>query len=128
MLKEGMQGSAEKMSVQETTASNFGSGGVDVFATPVMIGLMEEAACNAIHPFLPAGQTTVGTTVNIKHLAATPMGMMVRGEAKLMVVDGRRLVFQVTAYDEKEKIGEGEHERFIIDLEKFLTKVNRKGE
>ncbi len=126
MLKIGLQGSAEKLSSAETTASNFGSGGVDVFATPVMIGLMEEAACNAVHELLPAGQTTVGTTVNVKHMAATPVGMKVRGEALLTMVDGRRLVFQITAYDEKEKIGEGEHERFIIDLDKFLGKVKQK--
>jgi len=126
MLKVGMQGSAEKISDQTTTASNFGSGGVDVFATPVMIGLMEESACNAVHSALPVGQTTVGTTVNIKHIAATPIGMKVRGEALLTQIDGRRLVFQITAYDEKEKIGEGEHERFIIDLDKFMQRVNQK--
>ena len=128
MLQTGMQGKAAKLSDQSTTASNFGSGGVDVFATPVMIGLMEEAACNAVHPALPAGQSTVGTMVNIRHLAATPVGMQVRGEALLTEIDGRRLVFQITAYDEREKIGEGEHERFIIDLDKFLQRVGAKAQ
>ncbi len=111
---------------KEHLASTLGSGGIDVFATPMMITLMEGTALHAVQPHLEEGQTTVGTLVNINHLAATPLGMKAWAEAELIEIDRRRLVFEVKAYDERGLIGEGYHERFIIDQEKFLNKINAK--
>ncbi|MDI6707219.1 MAG: thioesterase family protein, partial [Bacillota bacterium] len=111
---------------EKDTAANFGSGGVEVFATPMMIGLMENAALSAVDLHLPKGYATVGTHLDVKHLAATPIGMKVYATAELIEIDGKRLVFKVEAYDEKEKIGEGMHERYIINLERFLDKTAEK--
>lgn len=125
-LKLGLTGEVNLKVEFEHTAAKFGSGLVEVLATPVMIGIMEGAAQKAVADSLPDGSTTVGTLVNIRHLAATPMGMHVRAVAVLRSVDGRRLVFDVEACDEKEKIGEGTHERFIIQTEKFMQRVTGK--
>jgi predicted thioesterase len=108
------------------TATYHGNPGVDVFSTPVLCEWVEEAACNAIHPHLEPGMVTVGTIVNLKHLAATPVGMKVRVHARLTEVDGRRLVFTVEAFDEKEKIGESHQERFIVTLQRFLERTAQK--
>ncbi len=97
-----------------------------VLSTPRMIGQMEQTAHAAVLPFLAAGQTTVGTLVNIKHLAATPIGMTVRFRSELVEVDRRRLVFKVEAWDEVEKVGEGLHERFIIDEARFTARLEEK--
>lgn len=116
-----------KLTVEEKhTAAAFGSGSIYVFSTPMMIGLMENAALKCAQLGLDEGLSTVGTSVNIKHLAATPMGQEVRATAELIAIDGKKLTFKVTAKDENELIGEGEHERFIIDSEKFLSRVNAK--
>ncbi len=111
---------------KEHLASTLGSGGIDVFATPMMITLMEGTALHAVQPHLEEGQSTVGTVVNVKHLAATPLGMRAWAEAELIEIDRRRLVFEVRAYDEHGLIGEGIHERFIINKDNFLKKVNDK--
>lgn len=108
------------------TASHLGSGAVAVLATPYLIALMERTSHELAAPRLPAGQSTVGTMVNIRHLAATPLGMEVRIHSELIAIDGRRLTFKVEAYDAFEKVGEGVHERFIIDLARFLARVTRK--
>lgn len=97
-----------------------------VLSTPRMVGLMERAGHRALLPYLTEGQTSVGSTVNIRHMAATPVGMEVRFRAELLQVEGRRLLFRVEAWDEVEKIGEGEHERFIIDLDRFNAKLAAK--
>lgn len=123
-LSPGLTGEAETVVVHENTAAAVGAGGVEVFGTPMMIALMENAAWKAVAEHLDPGYVTVGTVVNIRHLAATPLGQKVRASAELTEVDGRRLVFRVTAYDEKQKIGEGQHERFIVHLERFLDKMN----
>ena len=115
-LTVGMTGSVEMVVEERFTAAHLGSGAVNVLATPMMIAFMEEASRRAVEPHLPATQKTVGTMVCIKHLAATPQGMKFRTEAELIEIDRRRLKFKVAAYDEQEKIGEGEHERFIIDV------------
>lgn len=116
-----------KLTVEEKhTAAAFGSGSIYVFSTPMMIGLMENAALKCAQLGLDEGLSTVGTSVNIKHLAATPMGQEVCATAELIGIDGKKLTFKVTAKDENELIGEGEHERFIIDSEKFLSRVNAK--
>ncbi len=113
----------------ERTADAMGNKGVTVFATPFVIGLLEEAAGAMITPHLPAGASTVGTMVEMKHLAATPVGMTVRAKATLLETDGRRYLFTVEAWDAKEKIAEGRHERFVIaDLQKFLARTMKKAE
>jgi len=123
-LSPGLTGEVETVVVHENTAAAVGAGGVEVFGTPMMIALMENAAWKAVAEQLEPGYVTVGTVVNIRHLAATPLGQKVRASAELTEVDGRRLVFHVEAYDEKQKIGEGQHERFIVHLERFLDRMN----
>ena len=103
-----------------------GSGTLDVFATPAMIALMENTAYESVAGELEEGNGTVGTALNVKHVAATPVGMKVTCETELIKVDGRALTFSVKAYDECGLIGEGEHERFIIMNEKFQAKANAK--
>ncbi|EYE87929.1 thioesterase [Fervidicella metallireducens AeB] len=125
-VKVGLKAKIETVAEPKDSAVNYGSGGVDVYSTPAMVGLMESAAKKAVDTFLPDGYTTVGIKLDIKHLAATPIGMKVKAEAELIEVDGRKLTFKVEAYDEAEKIGEGLHERFVIDSEKFLSKLNNK--
>ena len=111
---------------QEHTAQSLGSGGVAVLATPMLVALIEGAAKDSVQSSLPDGWTTVGTRVNIEHLAATPVGMKVTARACLTEVDGRRLVFSVEAYDDKEKVGQGQHERFIVSSERFESKAQAK--
>ncbi len=125
-MDTGIKGYKEITVTKELTAISLGSGDLEVYATPAMIALMEETASESVKPRLEAGQGSVGTCIAIKHLAATPIGMRVRCESELVEVDGRRLVFHITAYDEKDKIGEGTHERFIISNDKFQSKVNSK--
>jgi len=111
----------------DRTAHAMGNTDVNVFATPFLIGLLEDAAGSVIHPHLPPGASTVGTLVEVKHLAATPVGMKVRAKATLLETDGRRYLFAVEAWDEKEKIAEGRHERVVIpNLEKFLERALKK--
>ena len=126
MLEAGVKGTQTVEVVYENTATAVGSGVLEVFATPCMIALMEKTACDSVIPFLEDGDGTVGTEVNVKHLAATPIGMTVRCESELLNVDGRKLLFKVEAYDETGLIGEGMHERFIVNNEKFQSKTNAK--
>lgn len=126
-LVPGLTGEARTKVTEANTAAAVGSGGIAVFATPMMIALMESAALQAVQPHLAEGESTVGTLVNIKHMAATPLGMQVRAVARLDAVEGRRLLFTVEAFDEAEKIGEGSHERFVIQVERFLGRVGQKG-
>ena len=127
MLKAGIKGKVEKIVEEDNLASSMKSGLLPVFATPCMVALMEETAWRSVEPYMEEGCGTVGTSVNIKHLAATPLGMKVYCESELTEVDGRRLVFDVKVYDEEGIIGEGSHERFIINNEKFTAKANSKG-
>ncbi len=128
MLEAGIKGEQKVEVVYENTATAVGSGVLEVFATPCMIALMEKTACDSVIPYLNEGDGSVGTELNIKHVSATPIGMTVRCESELVEVDGRRLVFDVKAYDEIGLIGEGRHERFIVNNEKFQNKTNKKGE
>lgn len=107
-------------------ASAWGSGLAAVLATPVMVAFFEECARLSVDPLLPAGRQTVGTGVQLRHLAATPPGMTVTVRAELVEVDGRRLRFHVEAWDDVERVAEGEHERFIIDVERFQQRVKDK--
>jgi predicted thioesterase len=111
----------------DKTAHAMGNRGVHVFATPFVIGLLEDAAGAVLKPQLPPGAGSVGTMVEMKHLAATPAGMKVRAKATLLESDGKRYLFSVEAWDEKEKIAEGRHERFVVpDMEKFLARAMKK--
>jgi fluoroacetyl-CoA thioesterase len=123
-LEPGLKGEATTTVVHENTAAFVGAGGVEVFATPMMIALMENAAWRAVASSLEESDVTVGMLVNVQHLAATPMGQQVRATAELIEIDGRRLVFKVEAFDEKRKIGEGQHERFVVNLERFLKRID----
>ena len=122
----GMKGEAFSEVEREDTAAEVGSGSLLVYATPCMVALMEGAACEAILPALPEGKTSVGTLLNITHIAATPVGMDVRAEAEVIEVDGNSVTFQVTAFDESGKIGEGTHKRVVISTQRFLDKTYSK--
>ncbi|GIL16075.1 MAG: thioesterase [Chloroflexota bacterium] len=122
----GLVGEATQVVALEQTAAFWDSGLVAAFATPALVALLENAAFNAVRTALGAGQTTVGTELNIKHLAATPVGMTVRARAETLEHDGRKLVFKVEAWDDVEKIGEGTHTRFIVDLERFNQRFEEK--
>lgn len=126
MLETGIQGRAEIVVSEQNTAASMGSGNLDVFATPYMVALMEEASQRSVAPFLEEGQSTVGTRLCVSHDAATPLGMKVWAESLLTEIDGRRLVFEVRAFDECGPIGQGTHERFIIKQQRFLEKVEAK--
>jgi fluoroacetyl-CoA thioesterase len=110
------------------TAAYWGSGGLPVFSTPSLVGLMESTAVIALIGHLPTGQTTVGGRINVHHLAATPVGMKVRARAELIAIEGRKLVFKVQAWDEKELIGEADHDRIVIDEARFMAKVMAKSQ
>lgn len=122
----GLVGETTQVVTTENTASRWGSGLVAGFSTPAMVALMENAAFGATKDLLPDGQTTVGVEVNIKHLAATPVGMTVQARAELTRMDGRKLFFKVEAWDDAEKIGEGTHTRFIVDVARFDKRLNEK--
>jgi fluoroacetyl-CoA thioesterase len=107
------------------TAVSYGSGDLDVYATPAMTALMENAAMNCVKQELPDGFTTVGIEINVKHIRATPIGVKVRAEALLEKVEGKQLIFKVEAYDDMGKIGEGIHKRYIVDSNKFIKKIVR---
>ena len=126
MVEIGIKGSQDEIVTEELTASHIGSGAVRVFATPMMISLMEKTCQRSVVPYLEEGQETVGTRVDIAHVSSTPIGMKVWCESELVDIDRRRLVFKVAAYDEKGLIGEGRHERFIIDIAKFKEKTESK--
>ena len=127
MIEKGIKGRREQTVTPEMSAARIGSGLVEVFATPMMVALIEQTCLESVLPYLEEGQGTVGTLVNVSHVSATPVGMRVWCESELVDVDRRRLVFNVKAYDEAGLIGEGTHERFIIDNAKFMDKIKNKG-
>lgn len=122
----GMKGRAESVVNDQNTALAAGSGTLPVFATPCMCALMEKAAWTAIAPGLEEGESTVGTSLNLSHSSATPLGLKVWAESEVTLVDGKRIELTVAAYDEKGLIGKGTHERFIVTNERFLAKAARK--
>ena len=124
MLEIGIRGSGETVVTPEETARAMGSGELPVYATPAMLLLVEETAWKSVAPQLEPGQGTVGTRLEMAHLAATPPGRRVRCETVLTEIDRRRLVFSAVVWDEAGKIGEGTHERFIVDNDRFLAKAN----
>ena len=125
-LKPGLTGISETRVTEGKTALHLGSGGLNVFATPAMLALMEAAAVQAIDHLLSEGHSSVGIALDVKHVAATPLGHKVRAEATVTAIDGLRVYFTVRAWDEAELIGEGSHERFIIDLARFEDRVAQK--
>ena len=122
----GAKGRVDGVVTDQLTAAAIGSGSVEVFATPYMVAAMENAACEALRPYYGEGENSVGTKLEISHDAATPVGMKYWAEAEVTEVDRRRIVLKVTAYDETGVIGSGTHERFIIQMEKFLAKAEAK--
>ena len=122
----GLIGESEMMVKEEDLVSQLGNMDVEVLSTPSLIRLLEAAAIRAIQEYLPSDQVTLGTQVKIKHLSPTPLVMKVTAHALLKEVDKNRLSFVVDAYDETDKVAEGEHERILVSKEKFLLKVNRK--
>jgi predicted thioesterase len=125
-LKPGLRGHAELLVGEEHTAPRVGSGRVHVLATPVMINLIEAAALDAVERLLPAGRQSLGTVLNVRHVAATPVGMRVTATAEVTAVDGRTIRFRVEARDERELIGDGTHERVVVNVAKFDERVQRK--
>ena len=123
MLKEGLEYTSEVVVVKTNCASAVGSGGLDVFATPSMVALMENAAMNCVAPYLPEDSTTVGAEINTTHIKPSALGATIKAVASLTGIEGRKLMFNVEAYDGEECIGKGTHVRFIVDIERFMSKV-----
>lgn len=123
----GTKGTATTTASEQKLAVSVKSGSLRVFATPMMAALMEEAACNALAPFLEGDETTVGTQLCIDHSAATPEGMQVTAEAEITAVNGREICMNVRAFDEAGDIGSGTHKRFVVYAEKFQNKTNQRG-
>lgn len=128
MLETGIKGTKTVTVNEDNTAKTMGSGTLDVFATPALIALMEETCWRSVADKLDEGCGTVGTRLEVSHTAPTPLGMEVTCESTLTEVDGRRLVFEVTVCDAKGVVGEGRHERFVIQNDKFQAKANAKRE
>ena len=125
-LKPGLRGRAELVVGEEHTAPRVGSGRVRVLATPVMINLFEAAALDAVERMLPQGHQSLGTVLNVRHIAATPVGMRVTAFAEVTGVEGRTIRFRLEARDEKDLIGDGTHERVVVNVAKFDLRVQRK--
>ena len=126
MIEPGLRGSSELMVGEEHTAPRIGSGKVRVLATPVMINVIEAAALAAIEHLLPEGYQSLGTHLDVRHIAATPVGMRVTALAEVLKVEGRTVWFRVEARDEKDLIGDGTHERVVVNVAKFDERVQRK--
>ncbi len=124
-LETGISYSAKQKVEQKDTAAHYGSGLVEVFATPAMIALMENAALNTVLPYLGNEHNTVGFEVNVRHLKPTPVGMQVECTATLIEIEGKKLTFKLEAKDEEGKIGEGTHIRYIINSKKFMQSINK---
>ncbi|MBQ2577582.1 MAG: thioesterase [Lachnospiraceae bacterium] len=128
MLETGVKGHAEDYVTEENAAKTMGSGDLMVFGTPAMIALVEMACWTSVAGELEEGQSTVGTSLSVDHVSATPLGLKVYCDSELTEVEGRKLTFAVKVYDEAGLIGEGVHQRFIIDKERFLAKAEKKEE
>ena len=122
-MELGIKGAAETVVVYENTAAAVGSGALEVFSTPSMIALMEMASRELVQPYLEEGQSTVGTRLEVSHVAASPIGAHIRAESTLVEIDRRMLTFEVKAYADGELIGEGRHQRCIIYAERFMEKA-----
>ena len=125
-MEIGMKHTITEVVTAEKSAEQVGSGLLPVYATPAMIALMEKCASECVAPYIEEGKSSVGTLLNIKHLSASPIGIQITCTATPTEIDGRRLVFSLEASDEKGPIGEGTHERFIIDIDRFMAKCQSK--
>ena len=125
-LRPGLRGEASLVVAEEHTAPRVGSGAIHVLATPVMINVIEAAALAAVERLLPSGHQSLGTVLNVRHIAATPVGMRVTATATVQRIEGRTICFAVEARDERELIGDGTHERVVVNVEKFDQRVQRK--
>ena len=125
-LQPGLVGEVQAVVRASDLASAIGSGRLDVYGTPAMLGLIELSAVNAVDHLLPEGSTTVGTRLDVRHLAPSPLGIAVRARAELVAVDGRKLTFTVEAFDAVDKIGEGTHERAVVDGARLLARADAK--
>ncbi|MBX4259998.1 thioesterase family protein [Clostridium estertheticum] len=124
-FNEGLKSVVEQIVEKSDTANSYGSGDLDVYATPAMTALMENAAKNGIKKELPVGYTTVGIEISVKHIKPTPIGVKVRAEAILEKAEGKKLTFKVEAFDDMGKIGEGTHIRYVVKAEEFIKKIVR---
>ena len=125
-LKAGIKNRKEAIVTAELCADAWGSGGLAVYATPAMVALMESTAWSSVEPYMEEGKSTVGTKLDIAHVSASPVGARIECESELIEIDGRRLVFKVSATDDAGLIGEGTHERYIINVEKFMARTEAK--
>ncbi len=125
-IEPGLVAEITHVVTEQDTAATYGSGLAPVLSTPHLVALMENAAQAALNPHMEPGTSAVGTRIELRHLAATPVGMQVRVRAELLAVEGPRLRFRVEAWDEVEQIGVCEHERFIIDMDRFMRRVKKK--
>ncbi len=122
-INEGIENRLEKVVCESDSAANCGSGLLPVFATPALVAIMEQTAHTSVGDLLPQGYTTVGVEINVKHMKATPIGMRVYCESKLVKVEGKRLFFEIKAFDEIAQIGESIHVRYIVESQKFMNKL-----
>lgn len=125
-MEKGIKNTKTITVTADKTAEAMGSGILPVFATPAMVALMENTAAESVEALLPEGSTSVGTLINVKHLSADPVGAEVRCESELVEVDGRKLTFEIKVFDREGLVGEAYHERFVIDKERFMDKVQKK--
>jgi fluoroacetyl-CoA thioesterase len=125
-ITPGLTGTASLIVAPEHTAPFVGSGRIAVLATPVMINLIEAAALKAVEHLLPAGHQSLGIHLDVRHVAATPLGLRVIATAEVTKVEGRSISFRVEAHDEREHIGGGTHERVVVSVERFDERVQRK--
>ncbi|MBC7474861.1 MAG: hypothetical protein H7263_11260 [Candidatus Sericytochromatia bacterium] len=122
----GMVGHADSKVEESETSIHSNTGVLPIYSFSSMLNLMERAACNTLQDKLPPGRTTIPTLINVKYLASTPVGHHVQAEARVVKAEGQRIYYQVIAYDEKGKIGEGTHERFVISADNFMEKISKK--
>lgn len=125
-LELGLKGRAQVTVSQSNTAQAAGSGSLEVYATPSLVALMEKAACDSLQKTLEPGKTSVGTVINVQHSSATPLGLQVYAESVVTAIYGKKVCFHVTAYDEIGEIGSGEHERYIVDEQRFMERCTQK--
>jgi Predicted thioesterase len=127
-IKIGTSMESEMVVEKDDTASSYGSGSLNVLATPGLIALMENAAMRAVMPYLEEGYTTVGTGISMEHISATPIGLRVKARAEVVKAEGRKVSFKVEAFDESGAIGRGTHERYIVEAKRFMEKAGTKRE